>query len=95
MHFLGDKPKSKDVLKILSPLAKDWKFIGGLLGIKIPVLNNIKRDEEGVRDCLHAMLEEWLKQVNPQPTWKDLISVVETIDSSKAEEMKKFLASAH
>ena len=53
---------------------------------------NIKRDEEGVKDCLQAMLSEWLKQVHPQPTWTDIVDAVEEVDSSKAEEIRQNLA---
>lgn len=57
-------------------------------------MDNIKRDEGGVRDCLHAMLAEWLKQVDPPPTWTDTIDAVEEVDSSKAEMIRKHLASS-
>lgn len=90
--IIGDKPKLRNIFKDLLPLAKDWKTIGGLLGVERHVLDNIRRDEEGVRDCLHAMLSEWLKQVDPQPSWKDIVEAVEQIDSSKAEEIKYHLA---
>lgn len=89
---LDDQPKFKDVLKRLMPLASNWKIIGGLLGVERHVLDNIKRDEDDVRDCLYAMLSEWLKQVDPQPTWKDIIDAVEEVDSSKAEEIRRYIA---
>ena len=91
--LLDDKPKLRDVFKKLLPLSKDWKTIGGLLGVKEYILDNIKKDEDGVRDCLHAMLSKWLKQIDPPPTWKDLVDAVEGVDSSKAEEMRQYLAS--
>ena len=90
--FLDDKPELRNVFKRLFPLAKDWKAVGGLLGVKRHVLDSIKRDEEGVRDCLHAMLSEWLKQVDPPPTWSVIVDAVEVVDSSKAEEIRKHLA---
>ena len=37
---------------------------------------------------LRAMLTEWLKQVNPPPTWSQLAGAVEPFDKAKAEEMK-------
>ena len=77
----------KESFKVLFPLARDWKTIGALLGVEKHVLDNIKRDEESVRDCLHAMLSEWLKQVDPPPTWKDLVNAIEKVDSSKAQEI--------
>ena len=52
-------------------------------------MDNIKKDEDGVRDCLHAMLSEWLKQVDPRPTWTDIVDAVEEVDSAKAEEIRQ------
>ena len=34
------------------------------------------------------MLSEWLKQVDPPPTWKDITEAVETVDANKAQEMR-------
>ena len=90
--MLDDQPKLKDVLKRLISLASNWKTIGGLLGVERHVLDNIKKDEDDVRDCLHAMLSEWLKQVDPQPTWKDIVDAIEEVDSSKAEEIRRYIA---
>lgn len=89
---LGDKPKLRNVFKKLLPLAKDWKTIGCLLGVERHVLDGINRDEEGVRDCLQAMLSEWLKQVDPRPTWTDIVDAVEEVNSSKAEEIRQHIA---
>ena len=33
------------------------------------------------------MLSEWLKQVDPQPTWKQLADEVNNIDPAKAQEI--------
>ena len=38
------------------------------------------------------MLSEWLKQVNPLPTWEDLADTVEMFDPSKAAEMRQNFA---
>ena len=89
---VGDKPKLRNVFKRLLPLAPDWKTIGGLLGVERHILDNIKKDEDGVRDCLHAMLSEWLKQVDPRPTWTDIVDAVEEVDSTKAEEIRQYVA---
>lgn len=55
-------------------------------------MDRIKKDEEGVRDCLYAMLSEWLKQVDPLPTWTNLVDAVEEVDSSKAKEIRQYVA---
>ena len=87
-----DRPKLRDVFKKLLPLANSWKTIGTLLGVESHILMDIKRDEEGVRDCLQAMLSEWLKQVDPEPTWMDIVNAVEEVSSSKAEEIRQHIA---
>ena len=80
--------KLRDVFAVLHPLATQWKTIGILLGIQKHVLDRIKNDEAGVNDRLQEMLSEWLKQVNPPPTWEDLANAVEEIDQSKAQEIR-------
>ena len=90
---LGSRPKLKDTFKELFPLATDWKIIGGLLGLEKHVLNKIKAEEEGVRNCLYEMLSEWLKQVHPPPTWAALADAVETVDEHKAIEIRERNAS--
>ena len=53
------------------------------------VLDRIKSDEEGVHDCLQEMLSEWLKRIDPPPSWKDIADAVEMVDSVKSEEIRK------
>ena len=79
-------------MRKLLPLANDWKTIGCLLGVTKPIIERIKLEEVGIRDCLQGVLAEWLKQVNPPPTWKQLVDAVDDIDQSKAEEIKQYLA---
>ena len=77
-----------NVFKDLLPLAADWKNIGALLGIKEHILAKIRADETSVRDCLREMISEWLKQVEPPPTWAALADAVENLDKSKAQEIR-------
>ena len=90
--FIDDKPRLTYVFKKLLPLASKWKTIGCLLAIESHIIDNVKRNEEDVHDCLHAMLSEWLKQVDPPPTWRAVVDAVEAVDVSKAEDIKKYLA---
>ena len=55
-------------------------------------MEKIKKDEDGVEDYLQAMLSEWLKQIDPLPTRKELTDAVEEVDVLKAQEIKKYLA---
>ena len=90
MHaHTGGKPELRDVFKKLLPLASYWKTIGTLLGVSKPILDKIKSDEEGANDHLQEMLSEWLKQIDPPPSWTALAESVEMIDSSKAMEIRK------
>ena len=80
---------SSSIQYILLHLERDWKTIEGLLGVETHILDNIKKDEEGVRDCLHAMLSKWLKLVDPQPTWQELVDAVEKVDAATAQKIRK------
>ena len=53
------------------------------------VLDKIQSDEEGVEDCLREMLSQWLNQVDPPPTWKDLADAVDAVDPKKAKEIRE------
>ena len=85
----ADKPELREALKELLPLAPRWATIGALLGISEDVIGKIKTDEEVADDRLRKMLSEWLKLLDPLPTWESLVNVVELIDQRKAKEIKK------
>ena len=75
----------------LLPLSKEWKNIGTLLEIPSGTLDRISCDEQSTNDRLREMLKEWLKQSNPQPTFKRLIEAVKQFNSSMADEMNQHL----
>ena len=87
--MLGGISRLQDVFKELLPLATHWKTIGALLGLPVHILDKIRVDEDSIRDCLWAVLTEWLKQVDPHPTWNALADTVECIDQVKAEEIRR------
>ena len=95
MSTSGEPPKLRDVFRKLLPLASQWKTIGVLLDIPKHVLSKIQSDEEGVNDRLHEMLSEWLKQVDPPPTWKDLADAVDVVDQQKAKEIREQCVDLH
>ena len=76
------------MLRKLLPLSSRWKTIGALLEIPTHVLDKIQSNEEGVEGRLQEMLSEWLKQVDPAPTWKDLADAVDDLDKKKAKEIR-------
>ena len=85
----ADKPELREVLKELLPLAPKWATIGALLGISEDIIDKIKANEEAVDDRLRKMLSEWLKLLDPLPTWESLVSAVEVIHQGKAKEIEK------
>ena len=68
--------------------------IGTLLGMDEPILDRINKEKQSVHECLQNMLSEWLRQIEPLPTWKELIDAVEVVDKGKAKEMSDSLAQA-
>ena len=85
---VAERIQLNDVSKVLRPLATQWKTIGIFLGLQQHVLERIRCDEIGINDRLHEMLSEWLKQVNPPPTWEDLANAIEDIDQLKVQEIR-------
>ena len=53
------------------------------------ILDKIKSEEERVDERLQEMLSEWLKQIDPPPTWTALAEAVEVIDESKAQKLRE------
>ena len=70
------------------PISSKWKSIGTLLDLPCGTLDGIEADESDIDSGLRAMLREWLKQVNPSPTWTQLADAVEPFDKAKAEELR-------
>jgi hypothetical protein len=89
LHIIvQERPKLQDVFKELLPLSADWKTIGTLLGLPEDLLKRIKADEDRAGDRLQEVLSEWLKQVDPRPTWASLTEAVEPVDQAKAQQIK-------
>ena len=88
LMFIDERPELKDAFRVLLPVAAEWKSIGTLVGLKNHVLDRIKADEDGVRNRLQGVLTEWLKQVDPPPTWAALAEAVDSIDESIAQEIR-------
>ena len=85
----GRPPELRDAFMTLLPLAFQWKTIGIILRIPKHVLDKVQSDEEGINNCLQEMLSQWLKQVDPAPTWKDLANAVDVVDQKKAKEIRE------
>ena len=82
-------PCIKSAFRLLLPVASQWQNMGTLLDIPDGQLAAIKSNEQRVESCLREMLNTWLKQTDPPPTWSDLVNAVEPFDPSVAEKVKK------
>lgn len=89
--FAVGKPKLKEAFKQLLSISEEWKNIGILLDIPIWILNKLESDQSNTHSRLSAMLTEWLKQVNPTPTWTQLVNAVEPFNEAHAEQIKSCL----
>ncbi len=76
---LGDKPKLRDALRLFHDFAYNWEAIGTSLGIQGNKIEEIRYDCFGEsKACLSKLLEIWLQQVVPPPTWGELKEAVES-----------------
>lgn len=69
----------EDLKKVRSSLWEaraKWMDIGIELDMKVSSLEAIKHDHEEVGSCLRVMLTEWLKQIDPPPTWASLVDAL-------------------
>lgn len=76
---IRSKPELKDLTDALyNQVADKWKILGVQLGISHGSLRSIEvnclRDPH---NCLLEMLEMWLQQIDPPPTWAAVINAVE------------------
>ena len=54
-----------------------WYDIGIELEVPTGTLKSIKSMYDSPAECLVEMLDTWLKQVDPKPSWRLLISALE------------------
>ena len=70
-------------------LPTKWYTLGLLLNVPKSSLSTIRTNNHGDLDCLHETLQEWLNQTDSPPTWHELAEVVELLDRSKAQEIRR------
>ena len=85
----GDDSKLQDMIKELLPVASNWKILGGLMGVQKHVLDKIDQDKNGVYNKLQEMLSEWLKQIDPPPTWTLIADALSYLDAARAERIRR------
>lgn len=70
--ILGDdRPTPVDLLRFLVAYGALWKDIGLLLGLQLPVLNEVEKNHSEIKECFRAVLEKWLSS-NVDVTWRNL-----------------------
>ena len=74
-------------LHLMLPVASEWEVIGALLSIPCEMLDKIAADEDGANNHMLAMLKEWLKQVDPAPSWALLADAVKPFNESIAKKV--------
>ena len=68
----------------------DWFNLGLALGINVPTLRAIRQDNNNVTNpCFTEMLSEWLKMIDPLPTWEGLISALKQRSVGQKEVSKR------
>ena len=80
------------VFRDLFSLADEWKAIGTLLGVSPSTLQNVQQEEQKTNNRLQKMVVEWLKMLDPPPTWMALAEAVELLDTGKAQKIRNRIA---
>ena len=63
--------------KLTNQVSAKWEEIGTSLRLESGLLEIIKKDNPSdCRACLRVMLKEWLKQIDPPPSWVAIIEAV-------------------
>ena len=95
-HQMTQQKQTAPTLKLLikelyNTAANKWEDIGILLDIEDGELAKVKADNHGDSgSCLREMLRIWLKKVNPQPSWTDLIEALIHLREEKlAQQLKE------
>lgn len=87
-HKNSHVPKLPKCLKLLLPVAKHWHNIGIFLEVSETTLEQIEADYDHCSDCVREMIKQWLKQVNPRPTWNALAGAVQAFDSGLVKKIR-------
>ena len=84
MLYIGQQVSLKNVRSALYQVRAKWRNIGIELEIDFGTLDDIEKSyRTDNNECLSRMLEHWLKQANPRPSWD---AIVEALESSPVGE---------
>ena len=73
------KLSTSDLSKVrneILPAAAKWYDIGLELGMTADYLDTVRKTNNDPQDCLRELLRHWLSGVDPQPSWKALITAL-------------------
>ena len=83
------------LLRLLNPIAYNWKQLGEALGIKYGDLESILNNRCRDTDRLSDVLQLWFDEQPSQVTWQTIITAVELApvnNQSVADNMRKYLS---
>ena len=85
---INDLPQ---VIRAVLDARDEWYYIGLELKIDAGSLNAIRNDNRhSVQDCLLALLQKWLNNDEPKPTWGALKEALKSPLVNKAQLIAKF-----
>ena len=87
------KPLRKEdqgiVCRYVHPLRSKWMVLGTFLCVDHSSLEAVKVDSDNCDESIVKLIELWLRQISPPPTWQALVDAVQSLDQSKAEEIRR------
>ena len=67
------------LLNLLVDASPEWMDLGLQLGVDQTTLRVIERDHRDMtKRCFMEMLSEWLKMIDPLPSWETLLAALES-----------------
>ena len=77
----------------LLDVSHKWFDIGLTLKLRVGTLERLRNQYPDISTCLREMLLEWLKKVDPPPTWERLAHALESRvvgEPRLAEQLRKY-----
>ena len=90
--MIGQK---RDLIRLLNPIAYNWRQLGEALGIKYGDLESILNNRYRDTDRLSDVLQLWFDEQPSQITWQTIITAVElppVNNPSVADNMREYLS---
>jgi len=101
MFCLSDRLSVDDLVTVqrkLFAVRTEWYNLGLELGQRVPILDSIAaKCSSDPSQCFRQVLTEWLKGINPPPTWQALVKALESPTVAQhqvAEQIRKELSLA-